>query len=120
MAKYVILHHFYVSLLQKYKKHKNTRLERKGDRVRGEMIRYVAEQWRRDSDCGGPEFWASWWDTLGDSHGSIRVTRSGPEDHIDGIGFAHVEAQVQGGPHATMASWEGLGVVWPRGATQFI
>ena len=58
MAKYVILYHFYVSL-QKYKKHKNTRLERKGDRVRGVMIRYVAEQWRRDYDCGRPEFRAS-------------------------------------------------------------
>ena len=38
MAKYVILHHFYVSLLQKYKKYKNTRLERKGDRVRGDSV----------------------------------------------------------------------------------
>ena len=119
MAKYVILLHFYVSLLQKYKKYKNTRSERKGDRVRGAMIRYVAEQWRRDCDCVGPGFRASRRDTLSDSDGSIRATRSGLEDHVDGVGFAHVKARVQGGPHATTTSWEGLGVVWPQEAAQF-
>ena len=83
------------------------------------MIRYVAEQRRRDCDCGGPGFRAPRRDTLGDSHGSLRATRSGPEDHVHGAGFARVQARVRGGPHAPPPSREGPGAVRPRGAVRF-